>query len=203
MPLCSCDAQLKATFFCFVEPKCNGGQVYYCADCCDAHEHKAVVISKKIREVEKQWNELISEILEVERQATYRYNSYKELINYCDEVNKQLPKAKQISQEGNLFADYTELLELKQWAQEQKTKVNALIINFKVVELLEMEDTMKDLRKGVERLQYLKDLSEIDIQKCYEPCFLKDIFYKFDDFPEACFRMLVNLKLTALSTSLR
>ena len=57
------------------------------------HEHKSVVISKKIREVEKQWNELISEILQVESQATYRYNSYKELINYCDEVNKQLPKA--------------------------------------------------------------------------------------------------------------
>ena len=66
-----------------------------------------------------------------------------------------------------------------------------------------MEETMKKLREGLERLQYLKDLSEIDIQKCYEPCFLKDIFYKFDDFPEACFRMLVNLKLTALSTSLR
>jgi hypothetical protein len=62
-----------------------------------------------------------------------------------------------------LFADYTELLELKQWAQEQKTKVDTLIIKFKVVELLEMEETMGDLREGVERLQYLKDLSEIDI----------------------------------------
>ncbi len=139
----------------------------------------------------------------MESQATYRYNSYQELIKYCDEVNRQLPKAQQISQEDNLYADYTELLELKQWAQEQKTKVDTLIIKFKVVEILEMEETMKDLREGVERLQYLKDLSEIDIQKCYEPCFLKDIFYKFDDFPEACFRMLMNLKLTALSTSLR
>jgi hypothetical protein len=62
-----------------------------------------------------------------------------------------------------LFADYTELLELKQWAQEQKIKVDTLIIKFKVVELLEMEETMGDLREGVERLQYLKDLSEIDI----------------------------------------
>ena len=62
-----------------------------------------------------------------------------------------------------MFADYTELLELKQWAQEQKTKVDTLIIKFKVVELLEMEETMGDLREGVERLQYLKDLSEIDI----------------------------------------
>jgi hypothetical protein len=35
-----------------------------------------------------------------------------------------------------LFADYTELLELKQWAQEQKSKVDTLIIKFKVVELL-------------------------------------------------------------------
>jgi predicted RNase H-like nuclease (RuvC/YqgF family) len=139
MPLCSCDSQLKATFFCFVEPKCNGGQVYYCADCCEEHEHKSVVISKKIREVSKQWNELISEILQVERQATYRYNSYEELIRYCDEVNRQLPKAQQISEEGNLFADYTELSELKQWAQEQKSKVDTLVIKFKVVELLEME----------------------------------------------------------------
>ena len=62
-----------------------------------------------------------------------------------------------------MFADYTELLELKQWAQEQKIKVDTLIIKFKVVELLEMEETMGDLREGVERLQYLKDLSEIDI----------------------------------------
>jgi hypothetical protein len=62
-----------------------------------------------------------------------------------------------------LFADYTEQLELKQWAQEQKTKVNTLIIKFKVVELLEMEETMADLREGLERLHYLKDLSEIDI----------------------------------------
>ena len=62
-----------------------------------------------------------------------------------------------------MFADYTEQLELKQWAQEQKTKVNTLIIKFKVVELLEMEETMADLREGLERLHYLKDLSEIDI----------------------------------------
>ena len=66
-----------------------------------------MVISKKIREVSKQWNELISEILHVERQATSRYNSYQELIKYCDEVNRQLPKAQQISKEDNLFADYT------------------------------------------------------------------------------------------------
>ena len=59
------------------------------------------------------------------------------------------------------------------------------------------------MREIIEKLEYLKDLSEIDIQKCYEPCFLKDIFYKFDDFPESSFRMLMNLKLTALSTSLK
>jgi len=82
---------------------------------------------------------------------------------------------------------------------DKKKTVDSYLINFRIVELLEMEEEKQEMRETIERLEYLKDLSEIDIQKCYEPCFLKDIFYKFDDFPESCFRMLVNLKLTALS----
>jgi hypothetical protein len=68
-----------------------------------------------------------------------------------------------------------------------------------VVSLLKSEQIKQNFRKQLDRLSYLKQLSEVDIHKCYQPCFLKDIFYKFDDFPESSFRMLVNLKFTALS----
>jgi hypothetical protein len=64
---------MKATFFCSMEPKCNNGQVYYCADCCDHHEHKSLVISKKVREISKEWDDLLQDIINVENEANNRY----------------------------------------------------------------------------------------------------------------------------------
>ena len=52
---------MKATFYCMMDPKCNNGQIYYCADCCEHHEHKNIVISKKVREIGKEWEDLVSE----------------------------------------------------------------------------------------------------------------------------------------------
>ncbi len=62
MPICQCEQEMKATFFCMMEPKCNNGQIYYCADCCEHHEHNVMIISKKVREISKDWNELISDV---------------------------------------------------------------------------------------------------------------------------------------------
>ena len=78
---------MKATFFCFREPKCFG-QVYYCADCCDKHEHKSIVISKKIKELSNEWNDTVSEVIASEKKASDRYNAYRKVIEYCEEVNK-------------------------------------------------------------------------------------------------------------------
>jgi len=84
-------------------------QVYYCADCCDQHEHKPIVISKKVKEMSREWNQLIAEVEYVERKASERFEQYEELIKYCDEVNQQLPKEMQIPRENNLFLDYEAL----------------------------------------------------------------------------------------------
>lgn len=81
-----------------------------------------------------------------------------------------------------------------------RDNIEKLQISFNVVELLGTDSVKKEYEKKLEKLQYLRNLSEVDIQKCYQNCFLKDIFYKFDDFPRESFRMLVNLKFTALST---
>jgi hypothetical protein len=60
---------MKATFFCSAQPHCNG-QMYYCADCCDNHDHKSVVISKKVREFGTEWKKLIEEIAHVAGKAS-------------------------------------------------------------------------------------------------------------------------------------
>ena len=81
--------------------------------------------------------------------------------------------------------------------------IEKLQMKFDVAELLALEQQKAPYISSLDKLSYLKDLSEIDIQKCYQNCFLKDIFYRFDDFPEQNFRMLVNLKFTAISNFLR
>ena len=70
--------------------------MYYCADCCDNHDHKSVVISKKVREFGTDWKKLIEEIANVAGKASQRFSQYKSLIDYCDEVNNQLPSSEKV-----------------------------------------------------------------------------------------------------------
>lgn len=66
---------------------CNNGQAYFCANCCEHHPHQVIIISKKVREICTEWEKIIEEITTTREQADKRYAQYKELIEYCDEVN--------------------------------------------------------------------------------------------------------------------
>ena len=44
-----------------------------------------------MRDLGKDWEDLTSEADWAMQEAQERYDSYKELIEYCDEVNLQLP----------------------------------------------------------------------------------------------------------------
>ena len=67
------------------------------------------------------------------QQAETRYKQFEELIEYCDEVNSQLPEELQIKGQTNLLVNYKELQELNQQAQEQRDKIEALQIQFEVI----------------------------------------------------------------------
>ncbi len=48
-------------------------------------------------------------------------------------------------------------------------------------------------------MSYLVNLTEADIQRCYQGLFLQDVFYKFNDFSEQSFKSVAQLKFQALN----
>ena len=89
MPDCGCPSNMKATFFCPKEPKCNGGQVYYCHECCEYHDHGPIAISKRVSEITREWHSIFEEVNQIVARAQNRYLEYKDIIEYCVEVIMQ------------------------------------------------------------------------------------------------------------------
>ena len=56
-----------------------------------------------------------------------------------------------------------------------------------------------EYRARLKKLSYLVNLTENDIQRCYQAIFLQDVFYKFNDFSEQSFKSIANLKLAAIN----
>lgn len=48
-----------------------------------------------------------------------------------------------------------------------RDNIEKMQISFNVVELLGTDSVKKEYEKKLEKLQYLRNLSEVDIQKCY------------------------------------
>ena len=51
MPYCIYHTDMKATYYCMNNPKCNNGQENYCAECFNRHVHVPVSTSKKVAEL--------------------------------------------------------------------------------------------------------------------------------------------------------
>ena len=65
--------------------------------------------------------------------------------------------------ENNLSFSFFLLQNLQKRAIKSKSNVDNLLINFKIVELLKLENEKFLLRDELDSLIFLKDLSEIDI----------------------------------------
>lgn len=76
MPDCSCANNMKASFYCQKEPKCNGGQVYYCASCCDHHDHRSIVISKRVNEMAQEWHSIFEEVNQIVARAQAKFSEF-------------------------------------------------------------------------------------------------------------------------------
>ena len=62
MPYCDYHNDMKATYYCMNNPKCNNDQGNYCFDCFDDHQHVPVCTSKKVAELCNGWMEILEQI---------------------------------------------------------------------------------------------------------------------------------------------
>ena len=107
MPYCDYHNDMKATYYCMNNPKCNNGQANYCPKCFQYHNHAPVCTSRKVAELCNGWMEILEQIPKLKSQAEATYSRWESLILYCDKVNCELPQNEQIKQgEMNIKLDY-------------------------------------------------------------------------------------------------
>ena len=71
---------------------------------------------------------LIEQVTNLKFEADEKYSKYKSLIEYLDQVNKQLPPNKKIRNgRFNIKIDYEQLTELYNEGQRQKNNVDNLL----------------------------------------------------------------------------
>ena len=91
----------------------------------------------------------------------------------------QLPQDLKSSQQ-NIAEDNESLSELVKFFQTTYPKIEKMIAESKVVELLKLEQEKVLKQQTYERLLYLTKFDEVDIWNCYKNAFLKDVFYSLD-----------------------
>ena len=110
MPYCEYHNDMRATYYCMNNPKCNNDQGNYCFDCFDDHQHVPVCTSKKVAELCNGWTELLEQIPKLISVAEASYSTWEGFILFCDKVNSELPQSERIKQgEMNIKLDYEEL----------------------------------------------------------------------------------------------
>jgi hypothetical protein len=195
--LCNCRTWMKAAFYCQLEPKCNG-QTYYCVNCTDYHlTHQQIQINKMVREFSLQYEEFFAEVFRVTERAEKRYYTHRELIEYCARMQSETPN--QPASEWNITADFNKLVRFSYKTAKFKQRIDKHIKRNDVVELQVIIPNLMEYRARLKKLNYLVNLTENDIQRCYQSVFLQDVFYKFNDFSEQSFKSIANLKLAAIN----
>lgn len=188
---------MKAAFFCQMDPKCNG-QTYYCVNCTDYHlTHQQVQINKTVRELALQYEEFFAEVFRVTERAEKRYYTHRELIEYCEKMQQEVPNRPH--SEWNISSDFNKLVRFSYKTSRFKQRIDKHIKRNDVVELQFILPNLVEYRTRLKKLSYLVNLTENDITRCYQSVFLQDIFYKFNDFSEQSFKSIANLKLSAIN----
>lgn len=71
-------------------------------------------------------------------------------------------------------------------------------INFEIKELSHLKKVQKGIEDDYSRVEYLKELSEIDIQKIYENTFSCEVIHDYKGISEESFKQILNMKLMGL-----
>ena len=124
---------MKAAFFCQMEPKCNG-QTYYCVNCTDYHlTHQQIQINKMVREFSLQYEEFFAEVFRVTERAEKRYYTHRELIEYCEHMQNEIPNRPHT--EWNITSDFNKLVRFSYKTSKFKQRIDKHIKRNDVVEL--------------------------------------------------------------------
>eukprot|EP00347_Sterkiella_histriomuscorum_P007929 403347024 len=185
---------MKVSFYCDQNIKCNN-QPYFCSDCIEKHPHQPVVISKANQMISKLWMFLFEQVETLQAESKKRYEQFKDIIDYCELFKDEIA----LSTHRTIGQDYKELLKVIDELNKEKNRVEQHAAQYSLKFLLDHEPIREKMRAKIQPLDYLKDITEIDIWMSYKNIFTRDIIQPIEMFSEKNFRLFILFKFKALS----